>query len=104
MSKKQKVIKFKVYEKVYKADIRVEIDRDSCYAGSVNVNREGKWPVYELTMKDKRDFYTLVHESVHLVVHIFNDRGLPFEARNHEFIAYYLESLVQRIWHELGAH
>ena len=105
MSKKQKATQLKLFDEVYKVDIRVKVDKDmSYYAGRVNVNRDGMWPIYELTMKNRRDFYTLVHECLHLVVHIFNDRGLPFEASNHEFIAYYLESLVQRIWRGLHKH
>lgn len=47
---------------------------------------------------EHNDFYTLAHECIHLVKHIFTDRGVPFRPENDETIAYYHGYWLKRLW------
>ncbi len=47
---------------------------------------------------EENDFYTLAHECVHLVKHIFTDRGIAFRPENDEAVAYYHGYWLKRLW------
>lgn len=48
------------------------------------------------------NFYALYHETVHLVVDIFRDKGIPFDSHNEEVIAYFQEHWFRQMWHHMG--
>lgn len=53
---------------------------------------------YILYLLDKKDFYTLMHECLHLVKHVFVSRMVPFNETNDELIAYYHSYWFKRLW------
>lgn len=55
-----------------------------------------------MILENRKDFYTLMHECLHLVKGIFVDRGIPFSAENDEAVAYYQEYWFKRIWREIS--
>lgn len=57
---------------------------------------------YYLWIEKRNDFYTLCHEIIHLVNHIFSRMGIPFTKENDETIAYYHEYWMRLLWHEMG--
>ena len=57
---------------------------------------------YIIWLEKGKDFYSLVHECIHLVKHIFVNRGIKFDANNDEQIAYYHEYWVKQFWHAIG--
>lgn len=50
---------------------------------------------------DKNNQFVLVHELIHLVRMIFEDKGIHFEKWNDELIAYYQEFWFKKIWRDL---
>lgn len=57
---------------------------------------------YNVWVKDKTDYHSMVHETLHLVVKIFDKKGIPFNAENHELIAYYQGYWVRKFWHTMS--
>lgn len=57
---------------------------------------------YRVRLESKSDFYSLLHECIHLTRHIFEDRGIPFNGKNDEAIAYYTTYLFKRIWRKVN--
>jgi len=57
---------------------------------------------YLIHIEDPKDFYTLLHETVHLVKTIFTDRGIPFTVENDEMIAYYQSFWFKKLWRILS--
>lgn len=53
---------------------------------------------YVIYLEDKRNFYTLLHESTHLVNHILRDRNAYYDWHNDETFAYYQTYWFKRIW------
>jgi hypothetical protein len=53
---------------------------------------------YVIWIEDKKDFYTLFHENVHLVKRLFTDRKVPFNGNNDEMVAYYLTFWFKKLW------
>lgn len=72
----------------------------STYKETITKGKE-KYVEYFINV-EKKNFYTLQHECVHLVKHIFVDRGIPFTAENDEVIAYYLEYWFKRLWRAIN--
>lgn len=68
--------------------------RDS--AQSFRISSEKNVTRYVLWVKDSKDYHALVHEAVHTVEKIFEDRGVEFKG---EQAAYYIEYWVTAIWH-----
>ena len=50
-------------------------------------------------LEDKTSFYYLVHETAHLVQHIFEFLNITYSQENREAIAYYQEYWTRKIWH-----
>ena len=50
-------------------------------------------------IEDKTSFYYLVHETAHLVQHIFEFLNITYSQENREAIAYYQEYWTRKIWH-----
>lgn len=57
---------------------------------------------YRVHIEDKKDFYGLLHETVHLVKRIMVDRGIPFNAKNDEVIAYLQTYWFKKLWRKLN--
>ena len=62
----------------------------------------GKTREYLLWIRQKRDFYALMHETLHLVRHILADRGIPFDSNNDEVIAYYHTFWFRKLWRTMN--
>lgn len=58
----------------------------------------GKWVRYLVWVRRKDDFYCLLHETLHLAKEVFGDRGIPFDNKNDEMIAYYQEYWFKKFW------
>ena len=57
---------------------------------------------YRIHVCDPKDFYSLLHEMIHLVKGIMEDRGIPFREENDEIIAYLTEHWFKILWRELN--
>lgn len=53
---------------------------------------------YMIIVEKKKDFYTLLHECLHLATHILNDRLVPITADNGEALAYYQTFWFKKLW------
>jgi len=91
---------FRVYEPVYGADVEVRYTKNAGqFAAYVETESlPSGAPLYVVCLTDHKDFYTLMHECVHLVKRIFADRGIPFTAENDEAIAYYQAWWFRTLW------
>lgn len=50
-------------------------------------------------IRDTRDFYTLLHETTHLVLRIFKQKGVLLDfTDDHEHFTYYLEFWFKNLW------
>ena len=106
----KKRTKFKFYEPVFQAEIEVTIgkknsdDKFDAYVEDVDVkDKSGVWIAhYHLHLDNRKDFYSLIHETLHLVEHIFDGRELPFNKKTDEFIAYYQTFLFRTIWRKIN--
>ena len=49
-------------------------------------------------IENKKNFYDLLHESLHLVGQIFNERGIPIRKENDEMMAIYQEWWFKTLW------
>ena len=48
------------------------------------------------------NYYTMVHECLHLVNMIFKFHGIPFTSDNDEIIAYYQNYWVRKFWNKMS--
>ncbi len=48
------------------------------------------------------NFYTMVHETLHLVRTVFEYHGVPFNQENDEFIASYQNYWVRKFWNTMS--
>ncbi len=99
--------KYTFYDKVYFADVLLTIGKtDGVLAASTQVEtkqtKKGLNVRYHVHLDDAKDFYGLMHECIHLVKHIFIDRGVPFTVENDEGIAYYTMYWFKTMWRKLG--
>lgn len=99
--------KYKFYDKVYFADVVLSVGKQKgVLSGFTQVETKNKngeiFVCYHIHIDDPKDFYGLMHECVHLVKHIFIDRGIPFSAENDEAIAYYMMYWFKMLWRALG--
>lgn len=99
----------KLYEKVFNAEVEVILEKpnDKKLSGETmeidKVNKDGTiYRRYRICLENKKDFYTLLHETVHLVEKIFSDRGIPFTSENSEIIAYYQTYWFKQIWRKIN--
>jgi len=53
-------------------------------------------------IKDKIDYLSMVHETLHLVKRIFKIKNIPFDSDNDEIIAYYQNYWVRKFWNKMG--
>ena len=53
-------------------------------------------------VKDEVDYYSMVHETLHLVKRIFELKNIPFDSENDEMIAYYQGYWVRKFWNKMG--
>lgn len=96
------------YDKVFNATIGIEIakpSRDVFDAESGIEEKQVKGGTlrrYVVTLQNRKDFYALIHETIHVVKNVFTDRGIPFTAENHEMIAYYQSYLFETLWRAIN--
>jgi len=57
---------------------------------------------YHVWVKDKTDYHSMVHETLHLVKRILDKKGIPFDGDNEELIAYYQGYWVRKFWHKMS--
>ncbi len=92
------------YDNVFLATVGLEIGTpdNQRLAAHVEIqekkNSKGVEVRYVVRIENKENFYTLLHDCLHLVRHIFVDRGIPFDDTNHELIAYYQTYWFKRLW------
>jgi hypothetical protein len=91
--------KVKELENWYKRKNLVKEDSYDLLSGAVTdyVDKD-KYKYYIIWIENKKDFYTLFHESIHLVRRIMVDRNVPFNETNDEFIAYYETFWFKKLW------
>lgn len=55
---------------------------------------------YCIWIKDKKDFYCLLHEVIHMVVDVFEAKGLQIDTHksSQEAFAYYVEYWFKILW------
>jgi len=53
-------------------------------------------------VKDEVDYYSMVHETLHLVKRIFELKNIPFDSENDEMIAYYQGYWVRKFWNKMS--
>lgn len=58
----------------------------------------GVYREYLVNVEKKKDFYTLLHETVHLVGQILDDRMIPIRKENDEIFAYYQTYWFKTLW------
>jgi hypothetical protein len=94
------VKKKRFYDPLYFANVVLEVGTHAevidCW-----ITREVKpdktvW--YTVRLNKKENFYGLMHECIHLVRHIFDDRQIPFDSKNDEAVAYYMMYWFKRLW------
>lgn len=95
------------YDNVFNATFGIEIGNlsDEHFDAETEVQektfKNRTWVRYIARLQNKNDFYALIHETLHLVKNIFNDRKIPFTAENHEIIAYYQTYLFKKLWRSI---
>jgi len=57
---------------------------------------------FVIWIKDKIDYNSMVHETLHLVKRIFQIKGVPFNSDNDEIIAYYQNYWVRKFWNKMS--
>lgn len=57
---------------------------------------------YVIYLESKENFYTLLHESTHLVNHILRDRNAYYDWQKDETFAYYQTYWFKRIWRTIN--
>ena len=60
------------------------------------INKSGNTEQFIYTRK--KDFYTLLHEIVHMVHHILTRRNVPITETDSEAYAYYIEYWARVMW------
>lgn len=109
------------YDPVFRAYVRVAADctiaelKKYMDARNIEFNEEGEFVEglsfdvnikdvqhYWIYLRDRRNFYTLSHEIIHMVKAIFRDRGIPFCAENDETLAYYHTYWLRKMWRAIG--
>lgn len=102
--------KYTFYDDVFSAKVIVNIGHndmlDTKFRGNIclsDITEDNKTTrEYIMNLEDRNAFYTLLHESLHLVKNIFQDRGMIFNAANDESIAYYQEYWFKKIWRAIN--
>ena len=101
----------KFYDPVFKASVELcfgELEgKCDAYTDTLEkITFKGKKEIrsikYVVALRNRKDFYGLLHECVHLVKAIFRDRGIPFTSKNDESIAYYMNYWFVMLWR--GCH
>lgn len=94
---------YRFYEPIYFANVEVEFKKENRILSATVGQYERRGLVYyTMSLEDNKDFYTLMHECLHLVCRIFTDRGIPFVSENQEAMAYYQCYWFKRIWRKIN--
>ena len=58
--------------------------------------------VYHIHIDNPQNFYLLMHECVHIVNRIFEDRDIYYDKAEDELFAYYLTFWFKKLWRYYG--
>jgi len=101
--------KYKFYDKIYFATVIVKVGEPldklrnaGMTTLDIDNKKGGTKRYYLINLDNKKDFYSLMHECLHLVRRIFDDRGVEFRAENDEAIAYYFMYWFKQIWRRIN--
>lgn len=81
-----------------KKDIETDEELNTSSGATFTVEMKtdtGAYNAYYVWIEDRSSIPVLTHECLHLVKNIFVKRHIPFDAANHELIAYHLEYWVE---------
>jgi hypothetical protein len=76
-------------------------NEDSLAETTVIRNESGADVGHHVWVKDKTDYHSMVHETLHLVSNILNKKQIPFNSDNQELIAYYQNYWVRKFWNKM---
>lgn len=92
-----------LYEPILLANVQLDLSKkDKLFSAYTDIVDKKGLRYYVIHLDDKKDFYALLHECVHLTKRVFQDRGVPFNAENDEAIAYYMTYWFKRLWRRLN--
>lgn len=80
-----------------KYSIDIEDDYTDCLGVTMQANTKDR-TYYIIWVKHLNDTQTLVHETLHLVYKILDDRGILLDNDNNETVAYYLSFWFQKLY------
>ena len=80
-----------------KYNIDIEDDYSDCLGVTMQANTNER-TYYILWVKHLDDTQTLVHETLHLIYKILDDRGIVLGNNNNETVAYYLSFWFQKLY------
>jgi len=68
------------------------------YRGELWQDTDGRFIVW---VADPADYYTMVHEALHLATKILDRLGIIYTGDNDEILAHYQNYWVQQFWHKM---
>ena len=84
------------------AEIKNRPDLDNkWYKGELWTTRTG---VYIVWIEHVDDFYTMIHECLHLAVKILTSVDIEVSERNDEVLAHYQGYWCRKFWHVMAEH
>jgi len=86
----QKMVSDKIEKNCHDAEVCTLMDDEDIVKGIL------------VWVEDKDSFYSMIHETVHLVRQIFEITGMPFTSDNDEVIAYYQNYWVRKFWNKMS--
>lgn len=78
---------------------KVDISQD--LGGFDEFESGGKYPRV-LWIKKYGDYYTMVHEIIHLVLAVMYNKGVPIRKENEEVVAYLTEYWSKQLWRTMS--
>jgi hypothetical protein len=96
------------YDRVFNATVGIRVSKpdnhylDASCEVQEKKTKKGILVIYIVTIENKKDFYGLLHETLHLVKNIFADRRIAFTAENDEVIAYYQTYWFKILWRAIN--
>lgn len=91
---------FRLYDRQMMAHVRVTTGpKHSVSMYDSYVCKYDDPPEYNVHLDNRRDFYALAHECLHLANRILEDRGI---AKDEELVAYVQNYWLRRIWRKIG--
>jgi hypothetical protein len=70
----------------------------SCRFTEEDYPKTVKGTIYVVWVKNRKDFYCLLHEVSHLLIKVFEDKGMEVNDHTTEAFAYYQEFWFRKLW------